>query len=337
MSATRPAAVDVRHLSVSFVSASSTVYVLDGVDLSLASGECLGLVGESGSGKSVLVRTILGIHPGISQPVATGSVRILGVDTLRLGSAQRRRLMGTEVAMVFQDPLRSLNPTVRIGPQITESLTNRRRLRRRDRRAIAVRLLRAVGVPDPERRVRAYPGELSGGMRQRVGIAAAIAGEPKILLADEPTTALDVTVQRRVLDLLDSLRAERGMSMILVTHDISLLTGRADRIAVMYAGRIVEEGPTQVVSTAPSHPYTQALVAAVPSMTGPVRRTLPAIPGQAPDLTSPRTGCPFAPRCAVAASVPHDPTTGLSRCLTLRPPRVEVAAGHGVDCWAVFR
>ncbi len=321
----RAEALLVSNLSVSYDTPDGPVYVLEGIELSVNAGECIGIVGESGSGKSVLARSILGIHPGGNPVNISGSIEADGTELTSLSARKRRDWMGARIAMVFQDPMTSLNPVVRVGEQIVESLTNRRRLSRAERRAEAVRLLTAVGVPDPDRRVDSFPNEFSGGMRQRVGIAAAIAGRPQLLLADEPTTALDVTVQRLVLDLLDGLRREHDMAMLIVTHDLSLLSGRADRVAVMYAGRIVECGPTSALIADPAHPYTRALLDSAPSMTGEVRRELPSIPGSLPSLSAPRVGCPFAARCPLATA----------RCEQQRPPMETLSSGHQVACWAV--
>ncbi|MFI6156457.1 ABC transporter ATP-binding protein [Kitasatospora sp. NPDC051170] len=323
MSSAPPPVLDVRSLSaVLHAPDGRQLHVLHDISLSIAAGECLGVVGESGSGKSVLARTVLGVGPRTTRTAATGQILLAGEDLLAATPARRAELLGTGIAMVHQDPMTSLNPVVRIADQVTEALTNRRRLSRRERLRTAAELLAAVDVPDPARRARAHPHELSGGLRQRVGIAAALAGEPALLLADEPTTALDVTVQRTVLDLLDQHRRERGLATLLITHDIGLLYGRARRIAVMYGGRIVETGPTEEVTARPRHPYTAALLRSVPRVTGPLRRTLPAIPGTPPDLTRPTPGCPFAPRCERAQAV----------CTTTAPPAPASSAGHTADC-----
>ncbi|GAA4956913.1 ABC transporter ATP-binding protein [Yinghuangia aomiensis] len=315
--------LDIRSLdAVLHTPDGRTLPVLHGVSLGIAAGECLGVVGESGSGKSVLARTVLGVASRTTRIAATGEIRLNGEDLLAAAPARRAELLGTGIAMVHQDPMTSLNPVVRIADQVTESITNRRRLSRRERLRTAAELLASVDIPDPARRARVYPHELSGGLRQRVGIAAALAGDPALLLADEPTTALDVTVQRTVLDLLDRHRVGRGLATLLITHDIGLLYGRARRIAVMYAGRIVETGPTETVTEHPRHPYTAALLRSIPRVTGPLRRTLPAIPGSAPDLTRAIAGCPFAPRCERASSL----------CTTAAPPRVETDDGHSADC-----
>ncbi|GGQ67221.1 ABC transporter ATP-binding protein [Kitasatospora griseola] len=315
--------LDVRSLdTVIHAPDGRRLHILHDVSLHIDAGECLGVVGESGSGKSVLARTVLGVHARTTRAESTGQVLLNGEDLLAAAPARRADLLGTGIAMVHQDPMTSLNPVVRIADQVTESLTNRRRLPRRERLRTAAELLAAVDVPDPVRRARAYPHELSGGLRQRVGIAAALAGDPVLLLADEPTTALDVTVQRTVLDLLDRHRATRGLATLLITHDIGLLYGRARRIAVMYGGRVVESGPTEQVTERPAHPYTAALLRSVPRVTGPLRRVLPAIPGSPPDLSRPLTGCPFAPRCDRAEAV----------CATVAPPVHRAGPAHTASC-----
>ncbi|MFE2727156.1 ABC transporter ATP-binding protein [Kitasatospora sp. NPDC059327] len=315
--------LDVRSLDTTIHTPDGrALRVLHDVSLTVDVGECLGVVGESGSGKSVLARTVLGVHPRTARVESTGTVLLNGEELLTATAARRGELLGTGVAMVHQDPMTSLNPVVRIADQVTESLTNRRRLGRRARRELAAELLAAVDVPDPARRARAYPHELSGGLRQRVGIAAALAGQPALLLADEPTTALDVTVQRTVLDLLDRHRETRGLATLLITHDIGLLSGRARRTAVMYGGRIVESGPTEEVTARPAHPYTAALLRSVPRVTGPLRRTLPAVPGSPPDLSRPAGGCPFAPRCELVRPL----------CHTAAPPVRQVGPGQTAAC-----
>jgi peptide/nickel transport system ATP-binding protein len=272
---------------------------VDGVSFDLAQGETLGVVGESGSGKSMLVRTIMGLLP--RNATTAGRIEFDGRDIRGLPPTQARRLWGTEIAMVFQDPMTSLNPVKRVGTHITESLRYHLKLSRADAQARAIELLDQVGIPDPEQRLRQYPHELSGGMRQRVTVAIALACEPRLLVADEPTTALDVTVQKQILDLLGRLQAERQMAMILITHDLGVVAGRADRVAVMYAGRLVETAPTATLYEAVRHPYTEALLRSVPRLDQPSHHRLDAIGGRPPDLTDPPPGCRFAPRCRYAA------------------------------------
>jgi peptide/nickel transport system ATP-binding protein len=289
----------VRDLATELSTPRGPLRAVDGVSFDLAQGETLGVVGESGSGKSMLVRTIMGLLP--RNATTEGRIEFDGRDIRGLPPTQARRLWGTEIAMVFQDPMTSLNPVKRVGTHITESLRYHLKLNRADAQARAIELLDQVGIPDPEQRLRQYPHELSGGMRQRVTVAIALACEPRLLVADEPTTALDVTVQKQILDLLGRLQAERQMAMILITHDLGVVAGRADRVAVMYAGRLVETAPTTTLYEAVRHPYTEALLRSVPRLDQPSHHRLDAIGGRPPDLTDPPPGCRFAPRCRYAA------------------------------------
>lgn len=273
---------------------------VDGVSLSLDKHETLGIVGESGSGKSVLGRTIMGLVSAGSATQVSGQVRFAGADIHTMAPAQRRRLWGQDIGMVFQDPMTALNPFKKIGTHLTESLKVHLGLHKAQARERAIELLRTVGIPEPARRVDQYPHELSGGMRQRVVIAMALACDPALLIADEPTTALDVTVQQQILDLLESLNTSLGMAIILISHDLGVVAGRADRVAVMYAGRVVETAPTAQVFTNPRHPYTQALLAAIPRLGDAVHTRLDTIPGGLPDMAQPAVGCAFAPRCRYA-------------------------------------
>lgn len=273
------------------------VRAVDGVSFAVAPGETLGLVGESGSGKSVLGRTVMGLISNGPTTTVTGRVLLDGQDIHALDRNRRRRLWGTEVAMVFQDPMTSLNPVKRIGSHLTETLRNHRRCSRTEATERGVDLLRQVGIPEPERRMTQYPHALSGGMRQRVVIALALACDPRLLIADEPTTALDVTVQQQILDLLAKLTQERHMAMVLVSHDLGAVAGRTDRVQVMYAGRTVESGDTRPVFAAPGHHYTDALLGSIPQLTNPPHTVLRSIEGSPPDMTRPPLGCRFAPRC----------------------------------------
>jgi oligopeptide/dipeptide ABC transporter ATP-binding protein len=287
--------LEVRDVRTRFPSPRGLVHAVDGVSFDLDRGRTLGVVGESGSGKSVLSRSIMGLLPPTAQ--REGTVRFEGREISGLSDAEYRELWGDEMAMIFQDPMTALNPVMRIGKQITESLRYHLDMGKDDARDTAIALLRAVKIPEAEKRFRAYPHELSGGMRQRVVIAVALACGPKLLFADEPTTALDVTVQAQILDLLAEQQRERYMAMILVTHDLGVVAGRADEIAVMYAGRIVEQAPTDVLFADMKMPYTEALLAAIPKLEDPSHTRLAAIGGRPPDLVNPPKGCAFSPRC----------------------------------------
>ena len=289
----------VEDLVVGFPSRRGVALASNRVNLTVREGEVLGLVGESGSGKSVTCRAIIGMvpHPG---SILNGRINLGGKELLELRPGEQRKVRATETAMIFQDPASSLNPVFTVGHQIAEVLRVNMGMSRSAAKARGVELLDRVGIPAPRRRMRAYPHELSGGMRQRVMIAMALAGEPRLLLADEPTTALDVTIQDQVLRLLNEIRAERNMSMILVSHDMGVIGQMADRVAVMYAGRIVEVGPIDTIFSKPDHPYTRALIEAVPTLVPDEGRVLHTIPGQPPDLLSLPDGCPFSPRCSLA-------------------------------------
>ena len=271
---------------------------VDGVDITLAAGRTLGIVGESGCGKTMLSRAILQLLP--RQAKLSGAIRFDGQDMTRLPAETLRKLRARSIAVVFQDPMTSLNPVLTIGNQITETLREHLGLTQSEATRRGIALLEEVGIPSPDERMRAYPHQLSGGMRQRVAIAIAISCEPKLLIADEPTTALDVTVQAQILDLLAREQRTRQMAMVLVTHDLGVVAGRTDEVAVMYAGRIVERAPTRDLFRRMRMPYTAALLAALPRMDTPPHTRLPAIGGRPPDPTRPLPGCSFAPRCKFA-------------------------------------
>ena len=292
---------------------------VDGVSFELEAGRTLGVVGESGSGKTVMSRSLLKLHP-----VAGGRIVFDGRDLLTLDEAELRGVRGREISIVFQDPMTSLNPVLTIGEQIVETLTHHLRLGRRAARDRARELLAAMGIPSPAARLGEYPHQLSGGMRQRVTIAMALACEPKLLIADEPTTALDVTVQAQILDLLQRQQAERGMAMILISHDLGVVAGRTDEIAVMYAGRIVERAPTGLLFRRARMPYTESLLRAVPRLDLPSHTRLLAIAGAPPDLAALPPGCRFQPRCPRARE----------RCPVEEPALVRSADGdHWFACW----
>ncbi|MGZ8752817.1 MAG: ABC transporter ATP-binding protein [Acidimicrobiia bacterium] len=306
-----------------FQTGRGLVRAVDGVSFSLERGKTLGIVGESGSGKSVLSRSVMGLLPkkGV---VREGSIHFEGRDISQLPPDEQRKMWGTQMSMVFQDPMTSLNPVMKIGNQITESILYHLDVSKAFAKETAVALLQSVGIPEPERRVKQYPHEMSGGMRQRVVIAVALACGPKLLFADEPTTALDVTVQAQILDLLSAQQRERFMAMILVTHDLGVVAGRTDEIAVMYAGKIVEKAPTRTLFSEMRMPYTEALVRSIPKLADPSHTRLNVIPGRPPDLVNPPKGCNFSPRCPYAQD----------KCREEEPPLLPApAVGHEFACW----
>ena len=319
-----PGSLAVRNLTAVFVSPSGPLAAVEAVDLDIAPGEILGLVGESGSGKSVTLRALLRlVHP---PGRVAGEVLWGGRDLLKLGEADLRRVRGREIATVFQEPMTALNPVLTVGRQIDESLRAHTALDARGRRARAVELLDLVGIPAPATRLGDYPHQFSGGMRQRAMIAIALAGEPKLLLADEPTTALDVTIQDQVLKLILALRARLGMGVILVTHDLGVVAQSCDRVAVMYAGRIVETGPVAALFAAPRHAYTRGLIGSVPRAGG-ERRPLLSIDGTPPGLGARPAGCAFHPRCGFATDLCRrevPPLAGVAQ---------EVGSGREAACW----
>jgi len=314
--------LDVDDVHTHFRTQRGVVRAVDGVSLTLNRGRTLGLVGESGCGKSVLSRTIMGLLP--STAVRHGTVTFAGQRLDDLNAPELRSYWGTQMAMVFQDPMTSLNPVMRIGRQITESLRYHFEMDKDEARETALALLRSVQIPEPERRLRQYPQELSGGMRQRVVIAIALACGPKLLFADEPTTALDVTVQSQILYLLRVQQREREMAMVLVTHDLGVVAGHTDEVAVMYAGQIVEQAPTRTLFASMRMPYTAALLQSIPKLENDRHSRLSVIAGRPPDLVSPPMGCRFAARCPQAQE----------RCRQEMPPLLEAEQpGHLYRCW----
>lgn len=290
--------LEVEDLRTEFSSPRGTVRAVRGVSFDLRRGRTLGIVGESGSGKSVLSRSIMGLVP--SNATRHGSVRFAGQEILNAKPKVMRSYWGDQMSMVFQDPMTALNPVLRVEQQIAESLNEHLDLGKKETHETALKLLEQVGIPEPERRLRQYPHELSGGMRQRIMIAIALACGPKLLFADEPTTALDVTVQAQILDLLQEMQQDRQMAMILVTHDLGVVAGRAHDIAVMYAGRVVEKAPAKELFAHMRHPYTEALMRSIPKLDMDSHTRLDAIEGRPPDLVKPPKGCSFAPRCPYA-------------------------------------
>jgi oligopeptide/dipeptide ABC transporter ATP-binding protein len=299
-----------------------TTVAVDEVSFTVNRGELVALVGESGCGKSLTGLSLLGLQPATATLGASSSIVFDGLELAGRSDDEFRPLRGARIAMVFQDPMASLNPVMRVGEQIVEAIRAHRRVSRSDARARAIALLGEVGIADPATRVDAWPHQMSGGMRQRVMIAIALAGEPDLLIADEPTTALDVTVQAQILELIDTLRTARGMAVLLITHDLGIVAGRADRVMVMYAGRIVESAATAQLFADPEHPYTRGLFASLPRLDATGAR-LTAIPGAVPPPDRWPSGCRFHPRCPV--SIP--------RCHTDQPPFAPIHPDHPVACW----
>jgi len=312
--------LDLRGLSVSFATDDGTVRAVDGIDLSLARGRTLGLVGESGCGKSVTSLAIMGLLPPETARVK-GEVRFEGNDLLKVDARTLRDLRGARLAMIFQEPMTSLNPAYTIGNQIIEAIQRHQGLSPADARARAVEVLRLVRIPSPEKRVDDYPHKLSGGMRQRAMIAMALANAPDLLIADEPTTALDVTIQAQILDLMRGLRRDTGTAIILITHDLGVVAEMADDVAVMYAGQIVERATVRDLFARPEHPYTVGLLGSIPRLDE-TRDRLPSIEGRVPDMTRPPEGCRFAARCPFVEPA----------CYETAPALVEVAPGHLTRC-----
>ena len=316
--------LEVKGLGVEFQTRGGTAHVLEDIQLHIQRGETLGLVGESGCGKSITALALMRLIPQPPGRITSGQILFEGRDLLQLPEAQMRRVRGNRISMIFQEPMTSLNPAYSVGDQITESVRLHQGLNAQNSLARAVEMLESVGIPDALQRVHEYPHQFSGGMRQRVMIAMALACQPDVLIADEPTTALDVTVQAQIFDLIRDLRERNGTAVLLITHDMGAVAEMTDRVAVMYAGRMVEEGPTDVVLSNPCHPYTQGLIACAPGRSPQSHgKPLQEIPGAVPSLLERKGGCTFADRCSQA----------LPRCRTTVPPSTWVQSGHRVMCW----
>ncbi len=313
--------LEIADLTVTFPTPAGAIRAVDDLCLSARAGRVLGLVGESGCGKTMTALSIMNLVPAPGR-IAAGAVRFEGRDLLALPAEEMRRIRGARIAMIFQEPMTALNPVFTVGNQIGEVLTTHEGISPGDALGRSVELLRSVGIPSPEKRVHEYPHQMSGGMRQRVMIAMAIACKPALVLADEPTTALDVTIQAHILELLSRIQAEMGMAMVLVTHDLGLIAERAHEVAVMYAGRIVEQADTGALFAWPLHPYTRGLLASIPRPGETKRTRLRTVAGSVPRLSELPKGCAFMPRCDLADG----------RCET-GPDLVEVAPGHKVRCW----
>ena len=319
------ALLDIRGLTIDIERDTGPARVVDGIDLTLREGESLGIVGESGCGKSLTMLSLVGLLPNRIR--ATGGVaEFAGKDLLSMSSEELRLLRGSQIGFIFQDPMTSLNPVMRVGAQIAEALVYQRGLAKPAAMARALELLELVGIPSPRDRLMAYPHELSGGMRQRVMIAIGLAGSPRLLIADEPTTALDVTIQAQIVDLVRDLKDRFGMSVVWITHDLALIAGLADRIAVLYAGTVVEDAPVDVIFDRPTHPYTRGLLASLPTLSDQPMSRLASIAGTPPEPGRRPPGCPFAPRCGLVTSA-----------CTASVPRLAPVAGsdpaHRVACF----
>lgn len=321
--------LEVDNLHLTFASRDGITRAVEGVSYQVHAGEMLGVVGESGCGKSVTAMAILRLLPDAPTTHATGAIRFRGEDLLQASEKRMQKIRGNAISMIFQDPMTSLNPVLTIGEQIAEVLTLHQHMASRAALVRAVELLALVNIPDPQRRVKEYPHQFSGGMRQRAMIALALACKPAVLIADEPTTALDVTIQAQIMELLDRLRRETGTAIVFITHDLGVVAESCDRVVVMYAGRKVEEAVTPDLFARPSHPYTRGLLGAIPHLDTPLtqpRARLAEIPGMVPSLRTTAVGCRFAPRCALAVDV----------CRTQVPPFEPVAISsplHRAACW----
>jgi oligopeptide/dipeptide ABC transporter ATP-binding protein len=320
------ALLEVRNLKTSFLTAAGVVRAVDGVSWEVQAGETVALVGESGCGKSVSALSIMRLVAPPAGRIEGGEILYKGRDLLKLSEAQMRGVRGREIAMVFQEPMTSLNPVLSIGRQLTEGIEIHLKMTPAQARARAVELLAMVGIADPERRLAQYPHHFSGGMRQRLMIAMALACNPSLILADEPTTALDVTIQAQILELMRELSQRLGVALLIITHNLGVVARYADRVNVMYAGRIIEQASAAELYADPRHPYTLGLLRSVPRLDEPRRARLDPIEGQPPDLTRLPPGCAFAPRCAFR----------VERCREV-PPLQAVASGHASACWEALR
>lgn len=315
--------LEVRDLQVEFSTKMGIVRVLDKVNLKVDPRQTVGIIGESGCGKSMMALSIMGLVPIPPGRIAGGEILYRGTDLLTLGKDAILDIRGKRIAMIFQEPMNSLNPVFTVGNQLVETLLRHEDMTRRDAWDKSIDMLKAVGIPSPEKRMHDYSFQMSGGMRQRVMIAIALACEPKLLIADEPTTALDVTIQAQILELMQELRKKLGMSIIMITHDLGVVASMCEKIAVMYAGHIVEYGTTDEIFYQPGHEYTKGLINSIPKLNTEVRERLVPIEGTPVDLLNPPAGCPFAPRCKNCMKI----------CLSKMPPRTELSDTHYTYCW----
>ncbi len=320
--------LEIENLQTHFFTPGGVVRAVDGVSYSVRAGETLGVVGESGCGKSVTALSVLRLVTAPPGRIVGGAIRFEGRDLLRVPENEMERIRGNDISMIFQEPMTSLNPLYKVGDQISEAIALHKGLSKKQAMDHAIDMLRRVAIPEPERRVHAYPHQMSGGMRQRVMIAMALSCDPKVLIADEPTTALDVTIQAQILDLMRDLRESFGTAIVLITHDMGVVAENADRVVVMYAGRKVEEADVDDLFDSPAHPYTKGLLAAIPHLddaarADTARSRLNEIKGMVPSLARLPAGCSFAPRCGFASD----------RCREAYPPLDEIRPRHWVACW----
>ncbi|SFI87015.1 oligopeptide transport system ATP-binding protein [Thermoflavimicrobium dichotomicum] len=315
--------LEVRNLQVSFKTHGGEVQAVRGVSFDLKEGETIAIVGESGCGKSVTSQTIMRLLPSPPSVIKGGEILFDGKDLTKVSEKEMEKIRGTQIAMIFQDPMTSLNPTMTVGSQIMEGIIKHQKMNKADAKKKAIEMLRLVGIPSPEKRFNQYPHQFSGGMRQRAMIAIALACAPKVLIADEPTTALDVTIQAQIIDLMKDLQKKIKTSIILITHDLGVVADIAERVVVMYAGKVVESGKLEEIFYNPKHPYTWGLLASMPRLDQTSDQELLPIPGTPPDLFKPPKGCPFAARCKHAMKI----------CLEEMPDTTEVSSTHQVACW----
>ncbi|MDY2982586.1 MAG: ABC transporter ATP-binding protein [Eubacteriales bacterium] len=315
--------LDIQDLRVSFDTYAGEVKAVRGVSFHVDQGEVLAIVGESGCGKSVTAQTIMKLNPMPPARIVSGSIRLGEHDIVAAGEKEMQAIRGKEVSMIFQDPMTCMNPTTQVGKQIVEAIKLHQKLSSKEAKEEAIRCLKQVRIPNPEERAKQYPHQFSGGMRQRAMIAMALSCNPKLLIADEPTTALDVTIQAQIMELLADIKNEIHTAIILITHDLGVVAGSADRVAVMYAGKIVETGSTRDIFYHSAHPYTQALIGSLPSVDVTKQQRLVSIPGTPPDLLAPPKGCGFAARCKYCMRV----------CQEEYPPEFTVGEGHTANCW----
>ena len=318
--------LEMKDLSISFFNKSGEIQAVRGINYTLHKGEVLGIVGESGSGKSVSSHGILRLTPDTGK-VKTGEILFHGKDILKMNKKELQELRGNKIAMIFQDPMTSLDPLFTVEYQLNESLKKHTNLDAVARKARMIELLTLVGINQPERRIKQYPYEFSGGMRQRVMIAMALSCDPELLIADEPTTALDVTIQAQIVELLKKLKRERQLSVIFITHDLGVVSEICDKIIVMYAGKVVEEGMSRQIFYERCHPYTEGLLASVPKLDSDVSEKLKPIKGNPPDMSAVKPGCAFAPRCSCAMKI----------CVREEPPECELDETHKASCWQVIK